>query len=208
MLWYKCITEFGHAWLSFITVTSWWTRWRVKSPTPRLFVQPFVQAQIKNTLKLRVTGHGWPGFPPYKGPVTRKMFPFDDVVTWSTLCQIMILNSASIGFERVIFPLINKILDKRSSCRWFYALMHSKVAPNTLSEWLTLGSSCDTKRVPWSCSCWIYINVSWRTYSIWLILCQIWYFKQAIGCSLHNSRQYYRHASHSYILGIIKTVCS
>ena len=39
----------------------------------------------KNTWKLRVTGllqgfHRWPVNSPHKGPVTRKMFPFDDVI--------------------------------------------------------------------------------------------------------------------------------
>ena len=37
----------------------------------------------KKTPKLRVTGlwiHRWPVKSPHKGPVTRKMFPFDDVI--------------------------------------------------------------------------------------------------------------------------------
>ena len=39
----------------------------------------------KGTSKLRVTGlcagiHRWPVNSPHKGPVTRKMFPFDDVI--------------------------------------------------------------------------------------------------------------------------------
>ena len=40
-----------------ITVTSKWARWRLKSPASRLFIQPFIQAQIKEKKsKLRVTG--------------------------------------------------------------------------------------------------------------------------------------------------------
>ena len=40
-----------------ITVTSQWAPWRLKSPTPRLFAQPLVQAHIKwNPSKLCVTG--------------------------------------------------------------------------------------------------------------------------------------------------------
>ena len=31
-------------------------RWRLKSPASRLFTQPFIQAQIKETIKLHVTG--------------------------------------------------------------------------------------------------------------------------------------------------------
>ena len=35
----------------YITVTSLWARWRLKSPASRLFTQPFVRAQIKENLK-------------------------------------------------------------------------------------------------------------------------------------------------------------
>ena len=34
-----------------ITVTSWWARWRVKSPDVGLFTQPFIQTQIKENIK-------------------------------------------------------------------------------------------------------------------------------------------------------------
>ena len=39
-----------------ITLASSWTRLRLKSPAPRLFTQPFIQAHITETPKLRVTG--------------------------------------------------------------------------------------------------------------------------------------------------------
>ena len=42
--------------LDTITVTSLWARWRLKSPASWLFIQPFIQAQIKENIKLRVTG--------------------------------------------------------------------------------------------------------------------------------------------------------
>ena len=41
---------------NIITVTSRWARWRFKSPASLLFTQPFVQAQMKETSKLRDTG--------------------------------------------------------------------------------------------------------------------------------------------------------
>ena len=54
----------------------------VKSPASRLFTQPFIRAQ---TSKLRVTGRCVGNSPgpvnsTHKWPVTRKMFPFDDVI--------------------------------------------------------------------------------------------------------------------------------
>ena len=59
--------------MAFI-VTSWWARWRLKSPASRLFAQPFVQAQTKALLH-------WPLW----GESTRRAFiadkfPFDDVI--------------------------------------------------------------------------------------------------------------------------------
>ena len=67
-----------------ITVTSIWAWWHLKSPTSRLFTQPFIQAQMEENIKaLRhfVSGiHRWLVNSPHKGPVTWKMFPFDDVI--------------------------------------------------------------------------------------------------------------------------------
>ena len=34
-----------------ITVTSWWARWRLESPASRLFIHPFVEAQVKENIK-------------------------------------------------------------------------------------------------------------------------------------------------------------
>ena len=55
-------------------------------PASSLFTQPFIRVQIKETLKstaslAAVRGiHRGPVNSPHKWPVTRKMFPFDDVV--------------------------------------------------------------------------------------------------------------------------------
>ena len=54
-------------------------------PASRSFIQSFVQTQIKETSKLRVTGLCEGNSPvigefPAQRPVTRKMFPFDDVI--------------------------------------------------------------------------------------------------------------------------------
>ena len=70
----------------FITVTSWWARLRLKSPAYQLFTQPFVQAQTEENIISAaslafVRGiHRWTVNSPQKSPVTRKMFPFDDVI--------------------------------------------------------------------------------------------------------------------------------
>ena len=79
--------------LQISTLTSQWPRWRLKSPASRLFTQLFIQlCSSKKTSKLRVTGLCVGTSPgqvnsPHKGPVTRKMFPFDDVIMWYLLGQ-------------------------------------------------------------------------------------------------------------------------
>ena len=71
-----------------ITMTSQWPRRRLKSPVSRLFTQSF-RGQIKENIN---APRHWPlcaeltgEFPAHKGPVTREMFPFDDVIMWSPL---------------------------------------------------------------------------------------------------------------------------
>ena len=68
-----------------ITMTSYRARWYLQSPGSRLFTQAVVRAQIKEASKLRITGFCEGKSPvvvefPAKGPVTRIMFPFDDVI--------------------------------------------------------------------------------------------------------------------------------
>ena len=60
-----------------IRMTSKWARWRLKSPASRLFIQAFIQAQIKENIK--APPH-WPVNSPHKGPVTWNFFPFDDAI--------------------------------------------------------------------------------------------------------------------------------
>ena len=67
-----------------IAVTSWWGRCRLKSPGPRLFTQPSGADQRKHqsstSLAFARGIHRWPVNSPHEGPVTWKMFPFDDVI--------------------------------------------------------------------------------------------------------------------------------
>ena len=63
-----------------------WARWRLKSPASWMFTQPFFQGadqrkhQRSASLAFVRGIHRWPVNSPHKGPVTRKMFPFDDVI--------------------------------------------------------------------------------------------------------------------------------
>ena len=59
---------------------------RLKSPASRLFTQTFIQGadqrkhQSSASLVFVMEIHRWPVNSPHKGPVTRKMFPLDDVI--------------------------------------------------------------------------------------------------------------------------------
>ena len=74
-----------------LTVLRHW--WRRKSSASRLFTQPFIQGadQRKHQSSASSTfGRGinrWPVNSSHKGPVTRKMFPFDEL--WSTSAQVI-----------------------------------------------------------------------------------------------------------------------
>ena len=58
----------------------------LKSPASRLFTQPFNQAQIKQKHQSSLSPvflrgiHRWPVNSSHKWPVTRNVFPFDDVI--------------------------------------------------------------------------------------------------------------------------------
>ena len=71
-----------------ITMTSYWERWRLKSPASRFFTQSFNQAQIKENIK--APSH-WPlcgdRWIPRTNTVTRNMFQFDNVIIH---CEIYI----------------------------------------------------------------------------------------------------------------------
>ena len=62
-------------------------RWRLKSPASQLFTQPFIPTQIKENIQSSpsLAVHGEFTGNPHRWPVTRKTFPFDDVITSSCI---------------------------------------------------------------------------------------------------------------------------
>ena len=74
---------------NIIAMASYWARWRHKSLTSRLFTQPFIQGADQRKYQSSTSPafvreiHRWPVNSPQKGQVTRKMFPFDDVIMFS-----------------------------------------------------------------------------------------------------------------------------
>ena len=121
-----------------ITMTSQWSSWHLKSPESRLFAQPFVQAHIKENLK---TPRHWPlwgeppvtgGFP-HKWPVTRKIFPFDDVVVihigipgmkWRHKSYYFYFHCQSCYFVVVVFEILytksHTLVQSKSILSWEY----------------------------------------------------------------------------------------
>ena len=97
---YMCIYVMRNSSIYYITVTSQWVRWRLKSPTSWLFTQPSIQAEITENIKAPrhrplCGNHWWPVNSPHKSPVTRKWFPFDDVIMMNWYQTYMRKNSHS-----------------------------------------------------------------------------------------------------------------
>ena len=77
---------------NFITMTSKWARWRLISPASGLLTQLFIQDadQRKHQSSASVASvkeiHQWPVNSLHKGPGTRRMFPFDDIIMLLYTC--------------------------------------------------------------------------------------------------------------------------
>ena len=97
-------------------MTSWWARWRLKSPASWLFTQPLIQADQRkyqsSALLAFVRGiHRWPVNSPHKGPVTRKMFPF-----WWRHHEQPTLHACCLRQHVQLFKL------RDENCQWSYWL--------------------------------------------------------------------------------------
>ena len=126
-------TQEGQSTGWFITMTSKWARWRLKSSASRLFPQPLIQGadQIKhqNSASLAfVRGiHRWPVNSPHKGSVTQEMFPFYDVImSWSCWFQWCT------GEWRTCYPRRTRLATSWPSC--------TRIGPPSHS-WTTSSSS-------------------------------------------------------------------
>ena len=93
--------------------------------------------------------HRWPVNYPHKGPVTRKMFPFDDVIVrTSSISQI----KHYIGVKRTFCALLLWPLDcsKAQSCQW---QRHHQFTPPLLIFWggiLTyISGFCNCSTIRW-----------------------------------------------------------
>ena len=95
--WYHC-NQYQHSWLwqhsSQWWLVAWSLHWRhngrdsVSNHQPHdCILNRLFRRRSKKTSQLRVTGvwgiHGGPVTSPHKWLVTRKMFPFDDVIMWN-----------------------------------------------------------------------------------------------------------------------------
>ena len=78
----------------FITVTSWWAQWRLRPPDSRLFIQSFIQTQIKENTKAR----RWPRTGEFPAQMASDA---ENVSTW-WLHHVWFSNQSSVN-----------------SCRWF-----------------------------------------------------------------------------------------
>ena len=99
----RCYDE----WEQINTVTTQWARWRLKPPAYSTVCWGVDQRKHQSPASLDFVSaiHWWLVNSPHKGPVTRKMFPFDDVIMAEILiltphnpCQITI-NHIKIAYQ-------------------------------------------------------------------------------------------------------------
>ena len=64
-----------------------------------LFTHPFVRRRSTKTPKHRVSSLCEGNYSPYKGPVVRKMFPFDDVIMGKCTAPLLDIFSRDISFQ-------------------------------------------------------------------------------------------------------------
>ena len=92
----------------------------------------------KTVSKLRVTSfargiHQWPVNSPYKGPVTRKIFPFDDIIMMLIDIQAFSLKM----FENVVYEMLS--ISYRPQCVIGYLLSYPLVSSEHITS-LSAGS--------------------------------------------------------------------
>ena len=93
-------------------ITSQWVLRRLKSPLSGLFAQSFVLVHIKRKYQNSASSgfvrgiHRWSVDSPLKGPVTPKMFPFDDIIMTVLALICFVVSSYSILF---IFPGVSSL---------------------------------------------------------------------------------------------------
>ena len=153
---------------------------------PHCLLNRLFRHRSKKTSKLRVTGlcvgnSPGPVNSPHKWPVTRKMFPFDDVImlaSWhghafritglvegeSTGYRWFSPQRASdAGFD-VVFDVspINRLLSKQSNCRWFKTPQQLCNGMHTTCPWLmTMPRISSTPWLHWVCSKWKITARKW-----------------------------------------------
>ena len=123
------------------TVTSSWARLRLKWPASPLFTQPIIQAHIKekhqsSASQAFVRGiHQGAVDSPHKWPVTRTVFPFDDISGYRINCwggrpkirsvfyQIQVYHE-NLSYPYILHLNINYLRFSSTSPRWSRAWSH------------------------------------------------------------------------------------
>ena len=125
-----------YTYIQFITMTSSWAHRRLKSPASWLITQPFIKGtdqrkhQSSTSLAFVRGSHRWPVDSPHKWPVTRKMFPFDDVIMcklyaalthWGRVTYICVDNHGHnfFWYLRVVCSVLKHLADPMMDFYWF-----------------------------------------------------------------------------------------
>ena len=134
-------------------MTSWWARWRLKSPASRLFTQPFVQAQVKENIKAPRHRPLWGNSPvtgefPAQRASNAEKASFDDVIMNAIVCPSVSTRSHPLRMFHIHFQQNSRKVSGTKSPRllkiWQAHLVNSLWWPSYWSDQNTLPMSQST----------------------------------------------------------------
>ena len=120
-----------------ITLTSWWPRWRLKSPASRMFTQPFIQTQIKENIK---APRHWPLCGEFTGtgefPAQRASYA-ENVSIWWCHHDLSLSDIIVIG-PMILFPVYGVIGFKAHSPLDTVPQFSQTIFSEAFREWIDL----------------------------------------------------------------------
>ena len=129
--------------------------------------------QSSTSLAFLIGMHRWPVNSPHKGPVTRKMFPFDDVVSWhaTTLrSECHSITMTPTNMHPIPWPLVCKISIFGYYFKWFI-----RCNGNLVDMELNVKCTCPMSKLYCQNICILYmIYVYFEYVHIMYISCRHW----------------------------------
>ena len=196
--------------------------WRLKSPASRLFTQPFIQRadqrkhQSSASLAFVPGIHRWPVNSPHKEPVTRKMFPFPDVIMTYTVETELANTNGKVSdtlsnlrqrpFCIRVLVFRSQLMENLRTIIWMVDTSQTAFLWKQEHTALFVDTCSRDRLCPWSvyirlrCMVWIFYHFGWQIVSIFHPLNG----KLSVECGFANQTTP-RQPSHKARLNLINT---